>query len=241
MRYTSVCNWMKLACGLALALLWATPGLAQAAEDWWGTPGSDPLAGEHPRAVSTVPTRVQQVIAGLVRSGQSDLDTLVAAIAADNREVLDHIIVNIATQRIYECNFQGEVLHEDKVSSGRPGYDTPPGDYNIVNKAPKAYSEKYDAWMLQWMGLTADGAYGLHGLEGSSYERELGRQASHGCIRLSRAYAKELYPKVQVGLKVSVVNDPQLNLPLYEPISRRQAVNMVLDVIAPANPAEIFY
>jgi lipoprotein-anchoring transpeptidase ErfK/SrfK len=209
----------------------------------WGQAAvsADPLAGGALDGASRYPTRAQQLIAGLVAAGEDDLDTLVAAIAADNREVLDHIIVNIATQRIYECNFQGEVLHEDKVSSGRSGYDTPPGEYSVVNKAPKAYSEKYDAWMLQWMGLTADGAYGMHGLEGSSYERHLGSQASHGCIRLSREYAKALYPKVHVGMPVSIVNNPKLNLEQYSPLSRRQAVNMVLDVIAPPNPWEIFY
>ena len=202
---------------------------------------ADPLASGMLEGASRYQTRAQQLIAGLIASGEDDLDALVAAIAADNREVLDHIVINLAAQRIYECNFQGEVLGEAKISSGRRGYDTPLGEYSVVNKAPKAYSQKYDAWMLQWMGLTSDGAYGMHGLEGSSYERHLGSVASHGCIRLSREYAKELYPKVHVGMPVSIVNDPELNLALYEPLSRRQAVSMVLDVIAPADPVEIFY
>ncbi len=238
----------SVVCPLLLAVLvccaaWAPAQAAAAApEAEWGqaAAAADPLAGGFDGA-SRYQTRTQRLIAGLIASGEDDLDTLVAAIAADNREVLDHIVVNLATQRIYECNFQGEVLHEDKVSSGRSGYDTPLGEYSVVNKAPKAYSEKYDAWMLQWMGLTADGAYGMHGLEGSSYERHLGSQASHGCVRLSREYAKALYPKVHVGMPVRIVNDPELNLAQFEPLSHRQAVSMVLDVIAPPNPWEIFY
>ena len=95
--------------------------------------------------------------------------------------------------------------------------------------------------MLHWMGITSDGSYGLHGLEGSSYERLLGRVASHGCIRLSRVYAEDLYGRIRIGLPVSVVNDPELELPEYMPLSRRAAEAMVLEIISPADPWEVFY
>ena len=186
-------------------------------------------------------TRAQQMLAELVAGGETDIDQLVAVIATDNRETLDHIVINLATQRIYECNLEGQLLNEQPISSGRRGLETPPGEYKVVNKAPKAYSEKYTAWMLHWMGLTADGGYGMHGLEGSSYERLLGGVASHGCIRLSRAYAKDLYSRVKVGMPVSVVNDPQLKLDAYEPLSRQAALSIVLEAISPADPWEIFY
>jgi lipoprotein-anchoring transpeptidase ErfK/SrfK len=119
--------------------------------------------------------------------------------------------------------------------------DTPPGQYSVVNKSPKAYSQKYDAWMLHWMGLTKDGSYGMHGLEGSSYERRLGGVASHGCVRLSRAYAKELYSRVTVGMPVTIVNDAKLDLAKYEPLSRQAALALVLDAIAPADPWETYF
>jgi hypothetical protein len=197
-------------------------------------PGPDAAADSHG-------SRAEQLLAGLPPADEADLEQLISLIASDSREKLDHLIINLATQRIYECNFDGQVLHEDKVSSGVKGMDTPPGEYSIVNKAPKAYSQKYDAWMLHWMGLTADGSYGLHGLEGSSYERRLGGVASHGCVRLSRSYAKDLYPRVSVGMPVSIVNDPKLDLATYEPLSRQAALSLVLDAISPADPAELFY
>lgn len=230
-------------CVLATLLL-ACPALAQDGPADMADPlysaqahfGPAPLA-----AHDEYQTRAQELIAGLVAAGEDNIDELVAAIVADNREVLDHIVINIAAQRLYECNFQGEILREHKISSGRRGYDTPLGEYEVVNRAPKAYSQKYDAWMLHWMGLTRDGAYGMHGLEGSSYERHLGSVASHGCIRLSREDAKDLYSRVHVGLPVSIVNDPELALAQYEPLSQRRAVSLVLDVIAPAEPWEIFY
>lgn len=186
-------------------------------------------------------TRAQQMVADLVAAGETDIDELVAVIVTDNREVLDHIVINLAEQRIYECNLAGEVLHVEKTSTGAHGYDTPTGDYTVVNRAPKAYSQKYEAWMLHWMGLTSDGAYGMHGLEGSSYERLLGRVASHGCVRLSREYAKDLYSRVRVGLPVKIVNETDLKLDEYEPLSQRAARSLVLEVLSPADPWEVFY
>lgn len=186
-------------------------------------------------------TRAQQLVADLVAAGETDLDELVQLIVADHREVLDHIVINLAGQRIYECNVDGEVLGKSKVSTGRRGYVTPTGEYRVVNRAPKAYSEKYEAWMLHWMGITSDGGYGMHGLEGSSYERLLGGVASHGCIRLSREYAKDLYSRVVVGLPVYIVDDENLDLAQYEPMSTQEATALVLDVLSPTDPWEIYY
>jgi lipoprotein-anchoring transpeptidase ErfK/SrfK len=185
--------------------------------------------------------RAQQVVADLVADGQTDVDELVDTIATQNYEQLDHIVINISNQTIYECNLAGQVLRCSKVSSGRKGYDTPPGDYTVHTKSPKAYSQKYSAWMLNWMGFTSDGSYGMHGLEGSSYERHLGSIASHGCVRLSRKYAKDLYTRVKVGMPVKIVNDSKLKLDDYKPISREDALSMVLEVLSPTDPQQIFY
>ena len=185
-----------------------------------------PIAEEGLDGASAYRTKAQQQLRDLVAAGETDIDKLVSVIATDTRESLDHIVVNLATQTIYECNIEGRVLKQSRISSGRRGYDTPPGPYNVVNKSPKAYSQKYSAWMLNWMGLTSDGGYGMHGLEGSSYERLLGGVASHGCIRLSRAYAKDLYTRVKVGMPVQIVKRSQAearNLRPGQPPGRRLA------------------
>lgn len=186
-------------------------------------------------------TPSQRMIASLLEEGESNVHDLVRMITTERGDVLDHIVINIATQRLYEMNVNGQVIREEKISSGAKGYDTPLATYNVVNRAPKAYSKKYDAWMLQWMGLTKDGAYGMHGLEGSSYERHLGKVASHGCIRLSRAYAKELYPRVKVGMPVTILSDKDLALKPYVPLTEPQARALVLETISPADPGALFY
>jgi lipoprotein-anchoring transpeptidase ErfK/SrfK len=194
-----------------------------------------------PAPLVTPQAAVRQMVFDLREEGVSSVDEIVDRIVNERDAALDHIVINIATQHIYECNASGEVLHEDKVSTGRPGFDTPPGNYTVHNKSPKAYSQKYTAWMLQWMAITGDGSYGMHGLEGSSYEKHLGHQASHGCIRISRKYAKDLYPRVKVGMPVKVVNDKQLELPGFQPMNADEVRALVIEALSPADPAQLFF
>lgn len=186
-------------------------------------------------------TASQRAVAGLLAAGESDVLELIGFILEDNSEVLDHIIINLATQEIFECNSKGEILRKSKVSSGKRGFGTPVGEYHIANRALKAYSEKYEAWMLHWMGLTRNGEYGMHGLEGSSYERLLGRVASHGCVRLSREYATNLYARVQIGMPVTIVDDASLEVREYQPLTPRAAHALVLELLCPTDPWEVFY
>jgi len=204
-------------------------------------PGKETQASIGPTVPTGPDSRAREVVEDLVNSGETDVDDLVDSISMEGFGQLDHIIVNISNQTIYECNMAGQVLRTSKVSSGRKGFDTPQGKYKVENKSPKAYSQKYDAWMLNWMAFTPDGNYGMHGLEGSSYERHLGSIASHGCVRLSRKYAKDLYTRVKVGMPVTIVNDPKLKLDDYKPISREAALDMVLEVLSPTDPEKVFY
>lgn len=130
-----------------------------------------------------------------------------------------YIVINLADQRLYAFDPGGSVILEYACSSGKGGHSTPKGDYFIKNKAVQAYSKKYSATMTHWMAITADGAYGIHGLLGSSYYSLLGRPASHGCIRLAREHAKELYSLASVGTPVSIVHDPDLGFLSSPPVS----------------------
>src|SRR5688572_15562214 len=106
---------------LAALLLLALPAAAAEAED------------------GAYMSEAQRMIADMVAAGETDIDELVSIIAKDNKEKLDHLVINIAEQRIYECNVDGHYLNMEKVSSGAKGYDTPTGEYNVVNRARKAY------------------------------------------------------------------------------------------------------
>jgi lipoprotein-anchoring transpeptidase ErfK/SrfK len=104
------------------------------------------------------------------------------------------------------------------VAVGMPGHVTPTGRFKIANKAvDPAWSAPDRPWAgayrnevvaggsaenplkARWLGIV-DGV-GIHGTDATG---SLGTAASHGCIRMSVAAVKELYPRVPVGALVMI-------------------------------------
>jgi hypothetical protein len=86
------------------------------------------------------------------------------------------------------------------VSTGRPGYETPPGVYSILQKRVEHYSNRYDNAPMPYMQrLTWDGV-ALHA------GHVPGKPASHGCIRLPKAFARKLYDVTERGMIVIVAD-----------------------------------
>ena len=75
------------------------------------------------------------------------------------------------------------------VSTARRGYWTPPGTYYVQRRARMWYSRKYDMSPMPY-SLFFHGGYAIHG---TGAIRQLGRPASHGCVRLHPANARSLY------------------------------------------------
>ena len=149
----------------------------------------------------TAPELVEEFIS----QGFHSQEELLARVRAESPVTVTHMVIDLSRQRLYAMNRHDKVLAEYKVSTGMRGYATPPGSYQVVNKATYAYSEKYEADMYHWMGLTRGGEIGMHALKGRGYERRLGRRASHGCIRLSREDARYLFSLVPIGMRVEIV------------------------------------
>jgi hypothetical protein len=120
------------------------------------------------------------------------------------------IEVNLATQKGY-LHSRTDSVKEFGISSGtkrlKDGVDTKEGLFVIQSMMPKWHSRQFDSTlMLNWMGFNY--GIGFHALLGKGYYRYLGkRKSSHGCLRISRATAEELYSKVELGTPVLVHND----------------------------------
>jgi hypothetical protein len=96
------------------------------------------------------------------------------------------------------------------ISSGKASTPTPLGNYQIINKHPKAWSP-FGLWMPYWLGL-GTGRFGLHELPiwPSGYregENHLGIAVSAGCIRLGIGPAEFIYNFSHVGMAVEIVKD----------------------------------
>ena len=117
------------------------------------------------------------------------------------------IEVNLSTQKGYLYS-RTDTVKEFGISSGtkklEDGVETKTGLFVIQAKMEKWYSRQFDSTlMLNWMGF--NWGIGFHALEGSGYYRYLGkRRSSHGCVRITRQMAKELYSKIDEGTPVFV-------------------------------------
>ena len=83
------------------------------------------------------------------------------------------------------------------ISSGRQGYLTPTGSYSPKRLRRMHYSSQYDDAPMPHSIFFHRG-YAIHGTDKA---HQLGRPASHGCVRLHPSHAAELFALVdQYGM-----------------------------------------
>ncbi|WP_283177669.1 L,D-transpeptidase [Gemmobacter sp. 24YEA27] len=155
---------------------------------WTGT--LEPLASE-PFATTSLPQDPAIPEDVLLSAATSGVTRAVAIVEELKRETIE-VRVSISRQMM-EVRYNGEILHEWPVSTARKGKVTPKGSFkpqwlsknhksSLYNNAPMPYSIFYS------------GNYAIHGTD---QESKLGRPASAGCVRLSRANAKILFAMVR--------------------------------------------
>jgi lipoprotein-anchoring transpeptidase ErfK/SrfK len=138
------------------------------------------------------------------------------------------VVIDLQMQRA-EVFIGGQYAGWSVVATGKEGFGTPAGDYTILEKVVKKYSTLYGrivdaagktvkadadvrrdtpppggrfsyAPMPYWMRLTWRGI----GMHAGPIPRP-GSPASHGCIRLPRAFAIQLYQMVRIGTPVRII------------------------------------
>lgn len=119
------------------------------------------------------------------------------------------IEVNLSTQIAY-LHSRFDSTFSFGVSTGtkrvKDGVETNEGIYAIQFKVEKWYSIQFDSTMMLNF-MTFNWGIGFHALAGNSYYKYLGvKKSSHGCVRVSRTIAKDLYKKVKYGTPVIVHN-----------------------------------
>jgi lipoprotein-anchoring transpeptidase ErfK/SrfK len=90
------------------------------------------------------------------------------------------------TMSVYE---DGELIEQWPVSTARRGYYTPTGTFHPYSYQPMHYSKKYDNAPMPH-SIFFSGGYAIHA---TPHVGNLGRPASHGCVRLHPANATTLY------------------------------------------------
>jgi lipoprotein-anchoring transpeptidase ErfK/SrfK len=102
------------------------------------------------------------------------------------------VVVDISSQSMTVA-IDGTPQYNWPVSTGRKGHRTPLGLFHPTRMAAVYFSKKYDNAPMPH-AIFFVGGFAIHGTE---YVRELGRTASHGCVRLHPANAALLYSLVR--------------------------------------------
>lgn len=105
------------------------------------------------------------------------------------------VLVNIdKTRQQMTVYVDGVERYEWPVSTGRAGYSTPSGTFTATSMNEIWYSKQWDnAPMPHSIFFIKDG----HAIHGSFEVKNLGRPASHGCVRISPKDAAILYALVE--------------------------------------------
>ncbi len=160
----------------------------------------------------------QEEVAGRLSSEDRRVDLAVDYIKPEltEKDVGKIVIIDKSEFTLYLYDRE-EYVADYQVAVGMPAYPTPTGKFHIY------FKEKNPTWLptSEWAkdkqgipqppgpdnplgGYWMDLGSGL-GIHETPFEKSLGEQASHGCIRMSEEGAADLYSQVKVGTPVFIV------------------------------------
>ena len=116
------------------------------------------------------------------------------------------IKIDLDSQRLSATKASGEMVVW-KISSGRSGYETPIGHFSVMRMEKDHHSDEYDQAPMPYALFFSPRGLAIHG----TFEKGLGRPASHGCVRLAVPHAQQLYNWVEEegGAQVDIIGSTQ--------------------------------
>jgi hypothetical protein len=136
-------------------------------------------------------------------------------------------IVALGDQRVSIYDAEGKFL-EAPVSTGSAGYETPAGIFSIVQKKEDHRSNLYDDGEMPFMQRITWTGIALHA------GNLPGHPASHGCVRLPMAFARQLFDMTEMGMRVLIVRDDMAPSDISHPaLFKAKPVSRELALAAP--------
>ena len=141
-------------------------------------------------------------------------------------EVSHGLVVNLAELAVYHFH-QGTFMRRYPLAAGKRDWETPTGNYKILNKIKNPTWRIPDSIMEEmgynnadfyfevppgpdnplgtyWMATSAKGV----GLHATTAPWSIGRYVSHGCLRMFHEHIEELFPQVEVGMPIRIIYKP---------------------------------
>ena len=127
------------------------------------------------------------------------------------------IQVDQSTQRM-SVDVDGKRLYDWRVSTGRPGYETPNGAFRPNRMDADHFSDEYESAPMPHAIFFDLHGHAIHG----SFDRVGHPAASHGCVRLDPANAAKLFDLVteQGMAKTTVEITGDVTIALRKPALR---------------------
>jgi hypothetical protein len=108
-----------------------------------------------------------------------------------------------------------EVAAAWPVGIGRPGEETPPGDYTVRNKIenppwmkegqePVPFGDPKNPLGTRWIGWSKDAAKTSYGFHGTWSPESIGQAASDGCVRFLNEDVEELFQILPEGAPIRI-------------------------------------
>jgi lipoprotein-anchoring transpeptidase ErfK/SrfK len=184
-----------------------------------------PTSGDDPAAARLRPGPPAQPATQAGLQNGTPLQPQAASTDPERRLVLDR------HRRLLMVLENGKERHRYSVAVGMPGWETPVGQFEVIEKTANPVWEHPATGVKikpgpdnplgsRWIGFHRDcsGRKGFNGLEhlelkgcviagfhGTPNRSSVGRAVSHGCVRLYDENVQELFDLVRIGTQVTVL------------------------------------
>ncbi|MGA8820145.1 MAG: L,D-transpeptidase family protein, partial [Xanthobacteraceae bacterium] len=119
------------------------------------------------------------------------------------------IFVSIEQQKLHFYS-DGQLVATEPVATGVPGHLTPLGVFSVIERDRYHHSNLYSNAPMPYMERITWSGVALHQGPG------VGRQASHGCIRMPEAFAAKLWMLPTMGMRVIIARPELRPLPFAD-------------------------
>src|SRR3982751_2401874 len=116
-----------------------------------------------------------------------------ALLCASSAQAAVQITIDKSTPQML-VEKDGRALYHWPVSTGRSGFDTPSGKFKAFRMEKDHFSKEWDDAPMPFSIFFTQKGHAIHGYLDT---KNIGRPASHGCVRLTKANAEKLYALVQ--------------------------------------------
>src|ERR1043165_1813046 len=119
--------------------------------------------------------------------------SLGALVCAPAAQAAVQITIDKSTQQMV-VERDGRPLYHWPVSTGRAGFDTPSGKFKAFRMERDHFSKEWDDAPMPFSIFFPPKGHAIHGYLDT---KNIGRPASHGCVRLTPANAQKLFALVE--------------------------------------------